>query len=399
MAAAAEDLAALMMRRQQRVYVEEGAAGPRVTASAGVVVLEAELATLGHLLTAPLRRALTTLDDDALAAAGTRLLAGVAALTGADRHHAPLFRSFPRDVPYERAHRLYTGHILATLGAQPHQPCMRCGVPGGVRAVAPCAHLVCDTCLGTLDFGCCEECCTWYACPVCETRYETGADAAAGSGGPARPWLDVPAYDGDRDVLRTLTLGGSPAEDAATELRGLLGRRTPLGPQDHDDLVLLLNSLPAEGFTRALPAEIPVRESKALVLALLAEHDPAALDRYVDTATDVLRLLVVRSGGDPDLLEPVRLKGAPRALRHRLLAALDRLEPTALVEDMGRRPAAFKRVGELLHPFEHARRHPRAALAFAVLRGLRLDDRSALTETLLAEAARHGDAVRLVGDR
>ncbi|MEV1024095.1 MXAN_6230/SCO0854 family RING domain-containing protein [Streptomyces sp. NPDC050264] len=386
-----QEIAALILRRRQQVHVTEGA-GPTAAVAAGVVVLEAELAGLGHLLTAPLRRALGALDADALARTGTRLLADVAALTGADRHHTPLFRSFPQDVPYQRAHRLYAGHILAALGAQPHQPCMDCGRPGrGVRAVAPCAHLVCASCLAETDFGCCEDCCTWYVCPVCETRYDTD--------GPVRPWLDVPSVEGDRDILRTLGLCTSPDDDAAAELRALLARRTPLDPQDHDDLVLLLNSRDPTVLSHALPQEIPVRESKALVLALLAEHEPDALDGYIDTATDVLRLLVVRSGGDPDLLEPVRLRSVPRALRRRLLGAVDRLDLRSAGADMQRRPGAFKRVGEVLHPFEHVRRHPRAALAFAVLRGLKLADEGEFTDALLQEAARHDGAVRLAGDR
>ncbi|QNS03835.1 MXAN_6230/SCO0854 family RING domain-containing protein [Streptomyces xanthii] len=385
-----DDIEALLLRRAQRVYVTPGP-GASATVAAGVLVLEAELAALGHLLTAPLRKALGTLDEDGLARAGTRLLAAVAALTGADRHHAPLFARFPQDVPYQRAGRLYAAHVLTALAAQPHQPCMACGRPGDpVRAVAPCAHLVCEKCLGGFDFGCCELCDTWYACPVCETRYETD--------GPTRPWLDVPAPDGDRAVLRTLVLGTSPDADATAELTALLARRTPLNPRDHDDLVLLLGSLDPADLT-ALPADIPVRESKALLLARLAEHEPAALARYADTATDVLRLLVVRSGGDPDLLETVRLRNVPRPLRRQLLGILDGLDLERLVEDMRRRPGAFKRVGELLHPFEHARRFPRAALAFAVLRGHRVQDEGSLQDVLLSRAARQGAEVKLVGDR
>ncbi|MBO1335971.1 MXAN_6230/SCO0854 family RING domain-containing protein [Streptomyces sp. VRA16 Mangrove soil] len=386
------ELAALMVRRRQLVHVDAGA-GPSAPVEAGVAVLEAELGSLGHLLSGPLRRALVALDVDGLARAGTALLADVAALTGADRHHAPLFKGFPGDVPYQRAHAFFTTTVLAALAAQPHQPCMECGRTGGeVLPVAPCAHLLCRECAGADAYGCCVDCCTWYACPVCETRYDT-------DGRPGRRWLDVPAAEGDRDVLRTLGLGTAFADDAAAELRALLGRRTPLGPQDHDDLVLLLNSL-APQVLSALPADIPVRESKALVLALLAEHDPDALGRYVDRATDVLRLLVVRSGGDPDLLAPVRLRSVPRALRRRLLAAIDRLDVVRVAEEMERRPGAFKRLGELLHPFEHARRYPRAALAFAILRGTRItdEDEEGLGRTLLHAALGQGDAVRLAGD-
>lgn len=388
----ADDLAGLLLRRGQSVYVPSGVGRSAETAAA-VVVLEAELADRGHLLTAPLRRALTELSVADLAATGRKLLADVDALMGSDRHHAPLFRRFPDEIPYQYAQNHYADAVVAYLAAQPHQPCMNCaGTKARVRALGPCGHLLCDGCVEKTDnWGCCEECCVWYACPICENRYETD--------GPTDPWLDTGAGRGGDggEILRTLRLGAPGS--AAAELAALLARRTPLNPQDHDDLVLLLGTVhPAEA-ADWLPAEIPLRESKALALAPLLDvpEARALLGRYADTATDVLRILVVRSGGDPDLLEPPRLRGLSRPVRRELLGLLDGFDPRRLAEDMDRNPRAWKRVGEILHPFEQAHRHARVALAFAVLRGTRLAD-TALSEILLAEAARHED-VRIEGDR
>ncbi|GGS11347.1 hypothetical protein GCM10010252_58350 [Streptomyces aureoverticillatus] len=407
----ADDLAGLLLRRRQSVYVPSGP-GRSAVADAAVVVLEAELADRGHLLTVPLRRALTALSAQDLAATGRKLLADVDALMGSDRHHAPLFRRFPQEVPYQHAYDRFTALVVAHLAAQPHQPCMNCaGTKARVRALAPCAHLVCDDCHGKKDdWGCCEDCCVWYACPVCEQRYETD--------GPTDPWIHPePGSGGDGgEILRALRLGAP--DDADAELAALLARRTPLNPQDHDDLVLLLGRAHAAyaahtvhvahtahaadrspGGPGWLPDEIPLRESKALALAPFLD-DPAArplVARYADTATDVLRLLVVRSGGDPDLLELPRLRGVSRPVRRELLALLGTFDLRHLCEDFARYPGAWKRVGEILHPFERAERHARVALAFAVLRGTRLDD-PALTDVLLTEAARHDD-IRLDGDR
>ncbi|WP_198351797.1 hypothetical protein [Streptomyces typhae] len=408
---AVDELAALLLRRRQSVQVagpDEGAQGAGTAdARAAVVVLEAELADRGHLLTAPLRRALTGLPAAALAATGMRLLADVDALLGSDRTHAPLFGSFPGVVPYQHARDRFTTVVLDHLASQPHQPCMACGLPGRrVRALTPCAHLLCEGCVAAFE-GCCELCCGWYECPICDSRYETD--------GPTDPWIDPATHrpaaapgDGG-NVLRALGLGGPG--DAAAELAALLARRTPLSPQDHDDLVLLLGRVDARAAADWLPPEIPLRESKALVLAPLLD-DPATrplVARYADTATDVLRLLVVRSGGDPDLLALPRLRGLPRPLRRELLSLLGSFGAPRLCEDFARHPAAWKRVGEILHPYEglaglagHTRgardeRHARVALAFAVLRGTRLTD-PALTDALLTEAARHDD-IRLDGDR
>ncbi|MFI6092627.1 MXAN_6230/SCO0854 family RING domain-containing protein [Streptomyces sp. NPDC051218] len=388
----ADDLAGLLLRRRQSVYVPSGAQRSAET-DAAVVVLEAELADRGHLLTAPLRRALTALSVPDLAATGMKLLADVDALMGSDRRHAPLFRRFPDEIPYQPAYDRYTSLLVEHLAAQPHQPCMNCaGTKARVRAIKPCAHLLCDDChRKELDTGCCDDCCIWYACPVCENRYETD--------GPTDPWIDTGAHLGGDggEVLRALCLA-APG-DAAAELAALLARRTPLNPQDHDDLVLLLGQLDPADAADWLPDAIPLRESKALALAPLLDV-PAVrplVTRHADTATDVLRILVVRSGGDPDLLELPRLRGLPRPVRRELLALLDGFDLRRLAEDMARNPRAWKRVGEILHPFEHAHRHARVALAFAVLRGTRIGD-SALSEVLLAEAARHED-VRIEGDR
>ncbi|MFD0550110.1 hypothetical protein ACFQ0X_13580 [Streptomyces rectiviolaceus] len=392
MTTTADDLAGLLLRRRQSVYVPSGAGRTAVT-DAGVVVLEAELADRGHLLTAPLRHALTALSVADLAATGMKLLADVDALMGSDRHHAPLFRRFPDDIPYQHAYDRFVTLVAAHLAAQPHQPCMNCaGTKVRVRALAPCGHLLCDECHRIKDdWGCCEDCCVWYACQICENRYETD--------GPTDPWIDSGAgLGGDGgEVLRALRLG-APG-DADAELAALLARRTPLNPQDHDDLVLLLGHVDPADATDWLPADIPLRESKALALApLLDVPDVRALvGQYADTATDVLRMLVIRSGGDPDLLELPRLRGLSRPVRRELLGLLDGFDLRRLAEDMARNPRAWKRVGEILHPFEQAHRHARVALAFAVLRGTRIGD-SALCEVLLAEAARHED-VRIEGDR
>jgi hypothetical protein len=106
-----------------------------------------------------------------------------------------------------------------------------------------------------------------------------------------------------------------------------------------------------------VPAAVPGRETKARLLAWLlttplAPEAVARAGALVNTATDVLRLLAVRSGGDASLIDRPRLTPVPRPLRRTLLGFLDRLG-----------------VGERLHPGEHAGAYPCAALAFAALRG------------------------------
>ncbi|MCF6521530.1 hypothetical protein [Streptomyces sp. JJ36] len=420
---AAEDLDHLLLRRRQAVYVgpsdTSGAADGREPSelgaariAEGLTALEAELARRGHLLTAPLRRALAALRPADLADRGKRLLAGVDELLGSDRTHLPLFRHFPERVPYGDAHSLFTTRVRAFLAARSDQPCMVCGRTLRVSPLRYCAHLVCGSCWDASGAYCCADCCEWFGCPVCDGRYETR--------GPASPWADPAGPgagtaaeaagerpDADTDpVLRVLRLAPSRTGAAREELATLLARRTPLNPQDHDDLRLLLDLTAGADDLGWLPPWIPLRESKALALHALLESgaDAPAVDAVlrtrIDTATDVLRLLCVRSGGDPDLLAPpARMRGLPRPLRRLLLGVLDGLPFGALAEDLARHPALWKRAAEPLHPYEHAARHPRAALAFATLRGTRLRGGDPLAAVLRTEAARHPEHVRAVGDR
>lgn len=104
--------------------------------------------------------------------------------------------------------------------------------------------------------------------------------------------------------------------------------------------------------------------------------DPAAVEAHVaalvDTATDVLRFLVARSGGE-SLIDRPRIAPVSRPLRRVLLAALNRIGAVHLVEDMRRHRRAWIVAGERLHPGEYAHRWPAVALALAVLRDTKLN--------------------------
>lgn len=386
------ELSTVLLRRLHTVYVDQ--AGPRPgdpPTAAGLTALEAELLDRGHALTAPLRAALAWLGPTGLAQAGTQLVRDIDTLLGADRTHMPLFRSFPASVP-DDTHGLWADRVRTLLAQWPDQPCVLCATAGSVHPVSPCAHLVCRTCWDGADYT---------GCPICHRRVD-----------PADPFLRPAtisetgetdsAGDGYAGPLRLLSFGTDRAGDSVTALGKLLARRTPLSPQDTEETRVLLAHAPADlGW---LPDAIPVRETKALLLgSLLREHRTheavrALLPERLTTATDVLRLLAVWSGGEADLLEPPRLRSLPRPLRRELLAVLDALDPVLLVEDVLRHADLWKRAAEILHPFEQYARHPRAALAFAVLRGTTTTG-TALGTALLATAAAHLDAVRIDGDR
>ncbi|WP_030720196.1 MXAN_6230/SCO0854 family RING domain-containing protein [Streptomyces sp. NRRL S-237] len=380
------ELSTVLLRRLHTVYVDQ--AGPRPgdpSTTEGLTALEAELLDRGYALTGPLRSALAWLGPTGLAAAGGQLIADIDILLGADRTHMPLFRSFPASVP-DDTHTLWIDRVLTLLLQWPDQPCVLCATVGGVHPVAPCAHLVCRTCWDGADYT---------GCPICHRRIDAADPFIRPSPHPG----DVPSGGGP---LRLLAFGTDRAVDSVTALGKLLARRTPLSPQDTEEARVLLAHVPAG--LDWLPDDIPVRGTKALVLGTLLrerrtrEAVRALLPERLTTATDVLRLLAVWSGGEADLLEPPRLRSLPRPLRRELLAVLDGLDPALLVEDVLRHEDLWKRAAEILHPFEQHARHPRTALAFAVLRGTDTTG-TALGAALLTTAAAYPHAVRIDGSR
>lgn len=384
-------LQSVLLRRAQTVHVDHEPATARGfwprsarKAGTGLTALEAELLDRGYALTEPLRGALAAAGAEALGEAGRRLLREIDELLGADRPHMPLFGGFPASVPRD-TDALYVDRVFALLLQAPEQPCVLCGTAGLVRPVSPCAHLVCSGCWDGADYN---------GCPVCHRRIDR-ADPFLRPRAPARPGGERAGVPGG--PLRLLRLGSSRTADAAAELTALLARRTPPSPVDRADLAVLVAHAP--GDLGWLPADVPVRETRALVLgALLRDARTAAaarrrLPELLTTATDVLRLLCVWSGGEPDPREAPRLRSLPRALRRELLAVLDGLDVPSLVEDVHRHPRAWKRAGEVLHPYERHARHPRAALAFATLRATETSATGELGEALLRTAAAYPEAV------
>ncbi|GAA3151859.1 hypothetical protein JOF29_002463 [Kribbella aluminosa] len=338
-----------------------------LTIQAGLSALQADLIQRGLLLSVGLYRYCAALSAPALAGFGGALLDLLDAESGFDTEHTPLFRGFPETVP-GNTETFYVNRVFARLLQEPEQPCVLCGDTSSVHAVSPCAHLVCRTCWDGSDFS---------ACPLCLQRID-----------PKDPFLRPSAAEDAEvhvrsDRLRLLSL--ATADSVRQTIDGLLARRAPLSASDRADLQVLL-----DGASSAwLPADIPVRETRALVIAHFLAAEPAMIDR-TDTATDVLRLIYALMDADPGLrTPPARRKSLPRATRRLVLRRLDRLPVEMLVEDLFRHERAWKRIGESLHPFEFAARFPVAALAFAILRRTDLDLGTPAGRAVAGESSRH----------
>jgi hypothetical protein len=374
-------LATLLLRRQHQVYLAPAPGRPAAPKDAEL--LEMRLLELGFVLTRPLAAALRALPSDALQPAGDWLVATLAADLGADRPHVPLFRRFPRWIPRD-TWALYVRRVVTWLLQSPNQPCVLCGAVGTVSALNPCGHLVCHACWDGSNYS---------GCPICHRRIALDDPFLK----PSTIKPDKGSFTG---TLRPLHLGGGDLDAlAGAHLQRLLARATPLSPTDREDLDVLLASL---GPRAPLPPEIPVKETMAIAVGAMLRAAPAPdvllrdLADHLRTATDVLRVLSVWMGGPADLLtRPRPLRSPPRKLRRVLLALLGRLPTHLLIEDLGRHPGLWKRVGARLHPFEDHAAHPGVAAAFAVLRATDIDPDSDLGKTLATAVARMPHLLRL----
>lgn len=194
-----------------------------------------------------------------------------------------------------------------------------------------------------------------------------------------------------KDRITVVHLGGPMPEEIHRLYLLLAGATVPPSAGD----LALLADLAEACVTGEQPAEIPVRENRAVInRARLA----AGMPPVADTVTDVLRLACALSGGDVSLAAPTRFRSFTRAERRALLTALDGVvrDAPGKAGDVVRHRERWKRLGERLHPYEYAAHLPHAADVFAVAQG-RTTVRSLTARVELAFGERRVDeAVRLM---
>jgi hypothetical protein len=324
---------------------------------ADVENLEDELAQLGFVLSIDLATTLRRLPYQAMQEMRSWIQATLAKTVGAHRPHVPLFRKHtPGDTE-----TLYRKRMLSWLLTRADQPCPWCGQVKTVGALDPCGHLVCRACWDGANFA---------GCPICHRRVSLAESFVK----PAETGERITHHSGQ---LTLVHLGLDATGMAKQRFERLLARQTPLSPDDRDELEAVLDTIGPRVVTW-LPPRIPVKETMALAIArlwLISPNRSAMVKHtagHLRTATDVLRVACVLMGGNPELVEPMRLHSIPRGLRRAVLEALDALDLEQAIEDVMRHVGLWKRVGEQLHPFELAGKLPNAALAFAVVRGTNL---------------------------
>ncbi|MFJ9608770.1 hypothetical protein ACIRS1_20775 [Kitasatospora sp. NPDC101176] len=343
-------LEAMVLRHTHRVPVPPGPAGDGAAAARQ---FDSALMSVGFKLSAELLERLSGTAEEAVRETAVRTLATVRAMVGDHVAHNVYFVDFPRHVP-------------DTLDFW-----MRC-IVGALDDHASREGVLAQLSTGTVDL---------LTLPGYGVYGHAYAEVLAAHD-------ELIAAAGDR--LTVLHLGGAPDDEVTALYLALAGSATPLGEEHLRDLGVLAGHCVAG----PQPAEIPVRENRAVVNRVRLD---AGADLLLDTVTDVLRLACALSGGDVTLIEPTRFRSMPRPVRRALLAGLDAVVAAAPAKlaDVTAHREAFKRLGERLHPHEHPR-WPHAAEVFAVARG----ERAARSlDSLVQELLGAGDvtgAVRLL---
>ncbi|GAA0319807.1 hypothetical protein GCM10010302_68770 [Streptomyces polychromogenes] len=337
-------LESLVVRHTLRVPAPSGPSGQGGTAARR---FDAALLSVGFKLSAPLLEHLSGLAEETVVETAARTLDTVREMTGDHVVHNVYFKDFPANVPD-------TFEFWMT--------CVREALADDATRGSTLAQLR----TGVLDL---------LTLPSYGDYRHTYAEMLAAH-------EELIAAAGDR--MTVLHRGGTPDEEVTALYLALAGSTTPLGEEGLGDLARLAGHC-ADG---PQPAEIPVRENRAVVnrarLGLGAEL-------LVDTVTDVLRLACALSDGDVSLTEPTRLKGLSRPVRRALVAALDAVveqSPAKLADVLAHREE-FKRLGERLHPHEYPHR-PHAARVFAVARG---EEEARTLESRAEELLGSGDVV------
>lgn len=170
----------------------------------------------------------------------------------------------------------------------------------------------------------------------------------------------------DKVELFEIKLGTK--EEFYNILPSILKAKSAISTDDKKDVEFLIKNY-GDVVKKYLPEEIPQKETAAFVMSKLMLHTTIAeevADKYIRTATDVLRVATALSDGDVSLAMNTKFKNIPQKYRRILLKWLERCDN--LAEDMSRYKGNWKRLGEKLHPGSYKNKYPKTFEAFDIIR-------------------------------
>lgn len=301
----------IYLRRKNRIWIEKKDCNEVTAAHIGAILKNLE--PLGYCLSKELIEILFTLSISQLKAVSKELIRNLKKMLGAHVKYRPMYPNFPKQVMELSEAELYLNAVLHYLSS------------GKIL-------------------------------PAFQQQIRTPEQL------PDKfQWIGLGTEDEFQQIMAELLMA-----------------KASISSTDQEDLRWFLFHCP--DLKTWLPQELFLHETKAFVCGVILERMNLAkseeqerekelaeelLLRYLTTATDVLRLAAVSSGGDVSLAEPVRFRKWNRRERRMLLLVLDHCRN--LTEDMKRYRERWLRLGEQLHPGEYPR-YTKAAKAFYCLR-------------------------------
>lgn len=324
----------IYLTKSRKIIVQGN--GKQPPSSAAVATFNRNLISLGFVCSQELTSALAGLSEESLGALYKDVVPILKTMTGAHQTFKPMYPNFPKQVMDASDLELYlnalTHYWMAAIRDMAQgQPRLFGGrlMEGEVSAPAPVETL---------------------SVPL--------------------QWL--PEYEvEDREALperevslKVIDLGNQ--DDFWKVFTRLAGSNGSLSESDKAIVQWFVDNQ-REGIPLFLPPTIPQKENLTFLVGSLLKHEiPTYLIPYLKTATDVLRVAVVMSGGDVSLATPGKFRRFKRTERRFLLDAMEAV-PT-VTEDMLRRLEVWKRLGRELRPGDYASRYPKTLKAFDVVR-------------------------------
>ncbi len=166
--------------------------------------------------------------------------------------------------------------------------------------------------------------------------------------------------------LRIIDLGS--IEDFNKIFTRLLNSKISISSSDRNDLNWFISNYKNDIY-KLIPDKIANKENLAMLIAELINNQMEVteiISKHVSTATDILRILTAISNGDISLRNNTKFINFSRPKRKYFLSILENC--TFINEDFLRYANRWKRVGEILHPFDYKNKFPRCFEAFDIIR-------------------------------
>ena len=172
-----------------------------------------------------------------------------------------------------------------------------------------------------------------------------------------------------KDQFKLKVIGLGNKDDFNSIFTKLLNSKTSVTETDKEDIEWFIKTYNSNIYSLT-PNEIPLKENAAFYISCLLKYNINNAEQelliHTKTATDTLRIATALSGGDISLAENTLFKSFSKRNRKLLLTSLETIG--FITEDMLRYKNKWKRLGEILHPFEYKNKFPKCYEAFDIIR-------------------------------